>query len=425
MPSARREFVDMWGCHGDAVIVETPKPWRLILWEAAQYVPCWDLGGDVWFSPEWMETASSEDHHCWEPIMDKECRYTRASIIESGPARARIHWHYALFDNRHRIFNGNSTADEQYTVYPDGIAVRQLTGWPGDESAVGFNPLCWEVGEFILINGPGVGPADALEPQCYTFTNTAGDEIRCEWPEMFGHSISEGCKPLCRTHPEIAEWDDYIGVVHLKDRPNVFIAVPRDLRLFPYAPCSECGAPHPEFRAFPGDRSYSHWPANPATDFVGWTQATSEETVAQPSHTSFVSFGYHYGGMTPRRPTTWLYLTGAIEGDDLAPLRETVNAWLRPGRLRTNHLWNGFAYSERAYKILKLSDEPYEIRLETGAPIPRPVFGFDTAFRVSAVHYQGAMLPEDAYSWHTFQGETLLWIDCQAEHELDIVVVPG
>ena len=120
-----------------------------------------------------------------------------------------------------------------------------------------------------------------------------------------------------------------------------------------------------------------------------------------------------------------LYLTGAFEGDDLGPLRESVNAWLRPGWLRTNHLWNGFAYSERAYNIRKLSDEPYEMRLETEAPIPRPVVRFDTAFRVSAVHWDGAVLPEDAYSWHTFQGETLLWIDRRAEDGLDIVVVPG
>ena len=422
MPEARREFMDIWGCHGDAVIVDTPRPWRLVLWEAAQYVPCWDLGGDVWFTPEWMETASSEDHQCWEPIMDKECRYTRAGIEESGPARARVSWHYALCDNRYRVFNGNSTADEQYTVYPDGIAVRRLTGWPGNESAVGLNPLCWEVGEFILITGPGVGPAEAMEPVCFTFTNTAGDEMRCEWPEMFGYRRTA---PMCDVFPEIAEWDDYIGVVHLRDRPNVFIAVPHDHRLFPYAPCHACGKPHPEFHVFPGGRSFAHWPANPTTDFVASAEATPEETVAKPAHTSFVSFGYHYGGLTPRRPTTWLYLTGAFEGDDLGPLRETVSAWLRPPWLRTNHLWNGFAYSERAYKILTLSDEPYELRLEAETPIPRPVFSFDTAFRVGEVRWQGQVLPEDAYRWHTFHRETLLWIDRRAEGDVDILVVPG
>ncbi len=423
MPNARREFLDQWGDHGDAVIVDTPKPWRLVLWEAAQYVPSWDLGGDVWFTPEWFETASAEDHQCYEPIMDKECRYTRAGIVEGGPARARVEWSYALCDNRYRVFNGNSTADEQYAVYPDGIAVRRLTGWPGDESAHGLNPVYWEVGEFILITGPGVGPDQALEPTCFTFMNTSGDEIRCEWPEMFGQDPS-GVPPLCVSHPEIVEWDAYIGVVHLKDRPNVFIAVPHDPKLFPYAACSTCGAPHPEFKPFPGGRSYAHWPANPTTDFVGWTQATPEDTVARPSHTSFVTFGYSYGGETPRRGSSWVYLTGAIEGDDLGPLRDTVRGWLNPGTVRTNHLWNGFAYSERAHKILRLSDEPYQIRIETDGPIVRPVFGFDTAFRVAEVRRGEAALPPDAYRWHTYQGETVLWLDIQAEKQLDVEVVP-
>ncbi len=45
---AVRRRLSLWGAEGDAVIVETGHPWRLILWEKAQFVPCWDLGGDVW-----------------------------------------------------------------------------------------------------------------------------------------------------------------------------------------------------------------------------------------------------------------------------------------------------------------------------------------------------------------------------------------
>ena len=69
---AVRKKLALWGTEGDAVIVETGHPWRLILWEKAQYVPCWDLGGDVWFTPEWFETNPPEDPHCYEVIMDKE-----------------------------------------------------------------------------------------------------------------------------------------------------------------------------------------------------------------------------------------------------------------------------------------------------------------------------------------------------------------
>jgi hypothetical protein len=83
-------------------------------------------------------------------MMDVEARYSRLDILESGDARARVHWHYALCNPEYEIFNGNTTADEYYTVYPDGIAVRRLVGWPGNESDYGGNPSFWELGEFIM-----------------------------------------------------------------------------------------------------------------------------------------------------------------------------------------------------------------------------------------------------------------------------------
>jgi len=100
MMRAARSPLAQWGAEGDAILVETDRPWRLVLWEKAQYVPCWDLGDDIWFSTEWLETHSPESRHCWEPIMDKACRYSRARIVESGPARATVRWDYALCDSK-------------------------------------------------------------------------------------------------------------------------------------------------------------------------------------------------------------------------------------------------------------------------------------------------------------------------------------
>ena len=112
--------------------------------------------------PEWLETHSPEDDFCYEPIMDKELRYSRVHILESDPVRARIHWHCALCNPRYEIFNGNTTADEYYTVYPDGIAVRKLVGWPGDKTEFGGNSIFWEVMEFILKTG-GIPVEDVVK----------------------------------------------------------------------------------------------------------------------------------------------------------------------------------------------------------------------------------------------------------------------
>ena len=118
------------GINGPGIIVEFGKPWRLTFWSEAYFIPCWDLGRQ-WLTHEWLETGSTENMHCYEPMMDYELRYTNARIVQAGGARAVVHWHYALCDNRFRIFHGNTTADETYTVYPDGIAMRKLVGWPG------------------------------------------------------------------------------------------------------------------------------------------------------------------------------------------------------------------------------------------------------------------------------------------------------
>jgi len=161
-----------------AVIVEPDRPWRFVFWGGAQYAGCVDLGRNVWFTPEWLETNSPENFHCYEPIMDKKLKYTWVKIIEEGEARAIVHWHYACCDPRYRIFNGNTTADEYYTIYPDGVAVRRLVAWPGDQGDFGGNPNFWQVAEYILINGKGTTPEDNLEEEtAFTFMDENGEKI--------------------------------------------------------------------------------------------------------------------------------------------------------------------------------------------------------------------------------------------------------
>src|SRR4030043_1555568 len=90
---------------GHAVIVEFDLNYRLVFWSKAQYVACWDLGKNVWFTPEWLETNSPEDNHCYEPIMDKKLKYSKVKIVESNNARAKVLWNYACADMRYRIFH--------------------------------------------------------------------------------------------------------------------------------------------------------------------------------------------------------------------------------------------------------------------------------------------------------------------------------
>jgi hypothetical protein len=416
---ACRKDLSLWGTQGDAVIVETDQPWRLILWEKAQYVPCWDLGGDVWFTPEWFETSSPEDPHCYEVIMDKACRFSEASIAESGPARITVHWKNALCDSLYRIFHGNTRSEEYYRVFPDGIAVRHLVGWPGDECPDGINPGIWEVQEFILINGPGVRPEDCVEPIGFTLTNLAGDTFDLEWP----HPFDEG-KALCELKPEIAEWSEYIGVVHLRDHPEPFVAFPRNRLLFPFADCSACGKPHPQMNAFAGASNYSHWPANDSTEFVGWVLATEEEVRTRATHTSFVNCGYHYAGQTPPRPSSWLFLTGAVTGG-IEEARALAGSWLSPAQVESSHLFEGYSYSQRAYCFRAREPGPVKIRLSPSRPIINPVLRLYFGRPPVKVMCDGEELPASDFEAQAVGDDLLVYINRTIEEATSLEIIPA
>ncbi len=416
---AVRSRLSLWGAEGDAIVVHTDRPWSLILWEKAQYVPCWDLGGQVWFTPEWMETHSPEDPHCYEPIMDKACRYSRADLLEAGPARALVRWRYALCDSLYRVFRGNTRAEERYHVYPDGAAVRQLTGWPGDETGDGLNPTLWEVQEFILVNGPGVRPEDCIEPIGFTLANLAGDQVDLRWPNPFGRWTS-----LCSVHPEIAEWTEYIGIVHLRDHPDPFVAFPRNRVLFPFADCSSCGRPHPEICGFAGAAKYCHWPANDSTEFVGWTEATEEDVARRPTHTSFFSCGYSYGGQTPPRPSSWVWLTGAVTGG-LEEARALAGSWLTPARIEASGLYEGYAYSERAYRVRVTRPGPVSLRLQPSRPIVNPVVRLYRAAPPAQVTWNGEPLADDEFRAQATGGDLVVWIGRTLAEETALEITPA
>ena len=415
---ATRTQLDLWGAKGDAIIVQTDRPWRLVLWEKAQYVPCWDLGGDVWFTPEWLETHSPEDPHCYEPIMDKECRFSRAELLESGPARAVVRWDYALCDSLYRVFWGNTRAEERYRVYPDGVAVRHLAGWPGDQVADQLNAVLWEVQEFIVINGVGVHPEDVIEPIGFTLTNLAGDTIGLKWPNPFDKYTH-----LCTVYPEIADWSEYIGLVHLRNHPDPFVAFPRNPLLFAYADCAECGKPHPQICGFAGAANYSHWPANDSTDFVGWVEASPEEVGARATHTSFFSTGYSYGGKTPPRPSSWLFLTGAAP-DGVEEARALAGSWLSPARVESSHLFEGYAYSERAYRFRVTEPGSITIRLRPSRPIINPVIRLFSAAPPAKVLWDGDALDPSEYLTQAVGGDLVIWINRTLDKQTSLEIVP-
>jgi len=417
------------GVEGPAVVVQPDVPWGFVFWRGAQYVGCIDLGGNVWFTPEWLETNSPEDNHCYEPIMDKQCKYSFAEIIEAGEARAKVRWHYACCNVKYEIFHGNTEADEYYTVYPDGIAIRKLVAWPGNQSEFGGNPVFWQVMEFILINGVGTRPDEVMDcDHAFTFMNEKGEKIVIEWPLP-----PKNHTPLCSLYPEIKDWKMYIGRINLKNRPNPFIAFMKDKRFFPYKTCPHCGGNHPIFGLFPDGVVWKHWPASPMENFILAAEAEEDELGKIPTHTSFIDCNYSgysplgYAAETPPRPTTWLFLVGAVKSsDDDKRLLEIAKSWARPAVIKTGFesrklrwglsygpiLYEGYSHAERAYVFRLEGTSKLKFRMEPVEKVINPVIRVERwSGDRPKVSINEKELKEDSFKWQ-FDGRFLtIWIN--------------
>jgi len=418
---------------GHAIVVEFGKPWRLIFWSKAQYVGCWDLGGDVWFTPEWLEVSSPEDLHAYEPIMDKKLKYSRVSILESGPVRAKIHWHYACCNICYEVFNGNTTADEYYTVYPDGVAVRKLVAWPGNESDFGGNPNFWQVQEYILVNGKGTTPEDVLNKgECFTLQNERGDKISFSWPLPKKPARA----PLCASYPQIKDWNFYIGRLHLKGRPDPYVMFVKDQRIFPYKSCVHCQGDHPFFGLFPGDRNtLKHWPATDMENFVSGVEA-GEDVGRVATHTSFIDCNYtSIPGDRPPRPCTWLFLTGATKEDD-AYLIDLIQSWYNPAKVSTGYenkkslvgsygpvLYEGYAFSERAYHFRKIQGNKVSFVMRPQVDVINPVIRVIGWMAPSAsVFLDGSPLDTKDFRIQLKENSLLVWINKRVSKETGIEI---
>ena len=428
--------IEFSGMKGSGIVVEFGKSWTLKFWKQAYYIPCWDLKS-VWLTNEWLETGSAENGHCYEPMMDRECKYSYVKVEESSPVRTKVRWHYTLCDNQYRIFNGNTCADEYYITYPDGLTIRKLVGWPGNESDFGGNPTLWEVGEWIVVNPKGTTPEQNLDDPVMRFGNLSRGEICLWWPSKYPQTT-----PLCKEYPEITRWGEYIGQVLLKDAPSPFAIIPNNNILFPHESCLGCGKDHVQFNVFPGNVTDMHWPGYDKDDFVGWKRAESE-VGKRVTCTSLMSYGYSYGAVRsvvdaesiyfpqdlirmcrPHRPTVWISLIGVTDRP-FSYIRKIAASWLSPAKVRARTgIFDGYAYSERCYVIRKLTDDKMvEFRLEPVAAVINPVFKIENwGEGKPKVYFDNHPLDEQTYVSHTSDGSKVIWIDRVVNRPTDVKI---
>jgi hypothetical protein len=424
---------------GHAVVVEFDKPWRFVFWDKAQYIGCVDMGKGVWFTSEWCETNSPNDLHCYEPIMDKQLRWSQVQILESGPARVRVRWTYALADMRYRIFHGDTHAEEIYTFYPDGVALREVVLWPGTLNNHGGNANFWQMAEWILVNAAGTSPLDFLRmPTPFTLRNGSGQVIDVPWPLP-----ADWFEPFCAHYPQVADWPMYVGKINLTGVPNPFVIICKHQALFPYMPCCHCKGNHPYFNLFPGKNYYNiykHWPVTRMEDFIQWVPA-GDEIGKVATHTSFIDVNFAMRKSAndyvpaPDPGTTWYLLFGATsENSDGAELEEIGRSYQNPARIEVQRdpgepddlhrgrvLLEGYDYSLRAYVFRKQGPDRLAITMIPSIPQINPVFlinGWSSDGVI--VNMDGNLLPPGQFQAQVSGHDLTIWIDGRFDRETQI-----
>lgn len=301
-----KSWDELWkGSPLDDIVVHFPQGFGLLFWRGASYIPVFTFG-NIGMTYEWIEAAGSwgrppgtKVRDCVEPLMDKECRFSRVEIVSSTPARTVIHWHYALIDLNY--YNpDNEMADEYYTMYPDGFGVRYV------EAKI--KPDAWhEESEFIVLIPPGYNPFELIKDNDVTILSPDGKK---KWQ-------------VAHPKPDI-QWElnqPTVYRVHLKNNPYTPIMVTPNLEK------------QSSFDGWQNKKRYvspsywgDHWPVTRGFETRNFVP---EFYRVRPTHASLVSTYHKPLAQTPLgnglSMTKWAWLIGITNLPDDVVLKFARN----------------------------------------------------------------------------------------------------
>jgi hypothetical protein len=346
----------------DVVVRFDQSPIRMVFWQGTNYGGDWVTENNKWYTDEFVETGGKIDcpggEDC-EPMSDKENRYSHVRIIENTDARAVVHWHYGLCEvvnyscaNPDPITGWTDSADEYFTIYPDGVAVRKQVLWTS-------NFKNWhEFQETIVINGPGQRPEDNIQPDALMIGNMKSETAIYSWQN--GPPEKTFAKP---EHPNIQ-------VVNMKSSWKPFQIV---------SPVNS------SMKAYTGEPTYSmfewwnHWP-------VAQVRSSGISAVA-PDRASSSSLSHIY--WDPYAQTdhsmTKILLHGMTtkSAAELVPL---AKSWLSPPAIElsgSGFASDGYDPTQRAFVIDRQSDRQsgspasklqFALKASSELPLMNPAF---------------------------------------------------
>lgn len=308
--------------HG--IRIRYPFAAEFAFWRSASYIPWWDIEQAA-MSNEFVECWGDGHQGCCEPMQDRACRYSKVEVIENSSARVVVHWRYALSDAHYNIYK-NEWVDEFYTIYADGVGVREINLWPNSSTR-------HEMFEVLLVKPPGVTTKQIFDKKFATMTNLRGEEYSNGYLSNHGDFYQEF----------IEKFREFIIEVHFKDRMHPFTVFSLRDKLLPGvtpAHVDVCS------RSIGHADRRGHWPASRYQ-----VDGFNTPGLDVPHHGNIGNIQAEVDA--GNQPTTWKFLIG-VTGEEGHEALEYATSWLYPGAfeiLDGNCSYSGYNFSDRAYMI--------------------------------------------------------------------------
>lgn len=409
------------GPDSDVLVRFDESPIRLVFWQGTNYVPAWVTGNGKWYTDEFAETWGSgcpAGGDC-EPMSDKQSRYSHVNIMESSDARVVVHWRYALAEVEHSLGAWRNPeagwfdwADEYWTIYPDGVAVRKQVL---HSSALNRDHE-WQ--ETIVLHQPGSRPEDDINWDAITLENMFGQQKTYSWNPKAAGDFTTPNGPSELSGPP----DPNIQVVNLKSTWKPFQIIPPD------------GASADFYNNEPtyfGFECWNHWP-------VAQIASSDRPCVAadRASHSSLSHLFWKPYAESSYSETK--ILMDGLTTMSPAGLLPLAKSWLSPPALQLRsqgYRSEGYDPTQRAYVLTRLVvANRGSLKLRLNASAASPIF--DPAVVVKSWGGAAARLRVDGKdeAWgknfrvgyiNLLQGkELVLWIQEQSTQPLSIELIP-
>ncbi len=323
------------GYRGDAVVVsfdstlaEGGAARKFVFAAQNNYVPVWHLNDSLAFTYQFVEQWDGGSNGCFEPMSDRNLRFSKIQILEDNAVRKVVQWDYALVDPnyRHADFGVGTQIPEvreTYTIYPDGNILRRIRFLPKlDTSYRKWNELL----ELIVIAGRNTLPSEHVATPSMSL-----------WPYSSGR-VSHSPTGQFKSNPiEINGTGEISLVAHFKSAPDAFAS----------------WADHSWNTTNPGSSArlsakiswhdinwnFSHWPINKEkySEWFSTSQATQKMWREIPSHASLANLSSYESNWEQdtitvggRKAREWVSLIGLNNPSNPDRIGKRTYSWLYP-----------------------------------------------------------------------------------------------